>query len=82
MKLNTKDFEAKMEKALSVLGSNFDTIRAGQANPAVLSRVSFEYYGSPTPITTMADIRLADEKIRFFYPKGLVWQKAKEPAKV
>ena len=46
MKLNTKDFEVKMEKALSVLAGNFDTIRAGQANPAVLNRVSFEYYGS------------------------------------
>jgi diacylglycerol kinase family enzyme len=30
----------------------------------------------------VADIRLAEEKIRFFYPKGLVWQKAKEPATV
>jgi len=30
----------------------------------------------------VADIRLADEKIRFFYPKGLVWQKAKEPTLV
>ena len=30
----------------------------------------------------VADIRLAEEKIRFFYPKGLVWQKEKEPATV
>lgn len=30
----------------------------------------------------VADIRLAEEKIRFFYPKGLVWQKEKEPAMV
>ena len=30
----------------------------------------------------VADIRLAEEKIRFFYPKGLVWQKAKEPTLV
>ena len=68
MKLNTKDFEAKMEKALSVLGSNFDTIRAGQANPAVLNRVCFEYYGSPTPINTMADIRLADARTLVIKP--------------
>lgn len=68
MKLNTKDFEAKMDKALSVLGSNFDTIRAGQANPAVLNRVTFEYYGSPTPINTMADIRLADARTLVIKP--------------
>ena len=30
----------------------------------------------------VAEIRLAEEKIRFFYPKGLVWQKEKEPATV
>ena len=30
----------------------------------------------------VADIRLAEEKIRFFYPKGLVWQKEKEPTTV
>ena len=68
MKLNTKDFEVKMEKALSVLGSNFDTIRAGQANSAVLNRVCFEYYGSPTPINTMADIRLADARTLVIKP--------------
>lgn len=68
MKLNTKEFEAKMEKALSVLGGNFDTIRAGQANPAVLNRVTFEYYGSQTPINTMADIRLADARTLVIKP--------------
>ena len=30
----------------------------------------------------VADIRLAEEKIRFFYPKGLIWQKEKEPTLV
>ena len=62
MKLNTKEFEEKMGKAISVLESNFSSIRAGQANAAVLNRVSFEYYGSPTPVTSMADIRVADSR--------------------
>ena len=62
MKLNTKEFEEKMGKAISVLESNFSSIRAGQANSAVLNRVSFEYYGSPTPVTSMADIRVADSR--------------------
>lgn len=62
MKLNTKEFEEKMGKAISVLESNFGSIRAGQANAAVLNRVSFEYYGSPTPVTSMADIRVADSR--------------------
>jgi ribosome recycling factor len=62
MKLDTKEFEAKMQKSIASLESNLSTIRAGQANPAVLSKVSFEYYGSPTPVSQMADIRVADSK--------------------
>jgi len=80
MKLNTKDFEAKMEKALQVLGGNFDTIRAGQANPAVLNRVSFEYYGSQTPLNSMADIRLADARTLVIKPYDASTLKAMEKA--
>ena len=62
MKLNTKDFEEKMKKALSVYEENLGTIRAGQANAAVVSKVNFEYWGAPTPLTSMADVRVADAK--------------------
>ena len=62
MKLNTKDFEEKMKKALSVYEENLGSIRAGQANAAVVSKVNFEYWGAPTPLTSMADIRVADAK--------------------
>ena len=80
MKLNTKDFEAKMDKALHVLGSNFDTIRAGQANAGVLNRVTFEYYGSPTPVNTMADIRMADSRTLTITPYDASTLKAIEKA--
>ena len=62
MKLNTKDFEAKMGKAIVAYEQNLGSIRAGQANAAVLSKVTFEYWGAPTPLTSMADIRVADAK--------------------
>ncbi|MBO5938963.1 MAG: ribosome recycling factor [Clostridia bacterium] len=62
MKLNTKDFEEKMKKALSVYEENLGSIRAGQANTAVVSKVNFEYWGAPTPLTSMADVRVADAK--------------------
>ena len=62
MKLNTAPFEERMNKAIIALDNNFDTIRAGLANPAVLNRVTFEYYGSATPLNSMADIRVADAK--------------------
>ena len=62
MKLNTKDFETKMQKAIVAYEENLSVIRAGQANTAVLAKVNFEYWGSPTPISSMADIRVADTK--------------------
>lgn len=62
MKLNTKDYEEKMKKTLASLEENLSTVRAGRANAGVLSRVTFDYWGAPTPITTMADVRVTDAK--------------------
>ena len=62
MKLNTAEFENKMAKAVANYQENLSTVRAGQANSAVLNKVTFEYWGTPTPIKDMADIRVADAK--------------------
>ena len=62
MKLNTKDFEEKMKKSIAAYEENLSVIRAGQANTAVLNKINFEYWGSPTPLNSMADIRVADAK--------------------
>ena len=62
MKLNTKDFEEKMKKSLAAYEENLSVIRAGQANTAVLNKINFEYWGAPTPLNSMADIRVADAK--------------------
>lgn len=62
MKLNTKDFEERMGKAISSYEQNIATIRAGQANTAVLAKINFEYWGAPTPLMSMADVRVADSK--------------------
>lgn len=80
MKLNTKEFEERMTKAVAALNNNFDTIRAGRANPAVLNRVNFEYYGSPTPLNSMADIRLSDARTLVIKPYDAGTLKAMEKA--
>lgn len=49
MKLDTKAYEEKMKKSISAFESDLDVIRAGQANPQLVNRVTFEYYGAPTP---------------------------------
>ncbi len=62
MKLDTKDYEGRMQKAIDVYKDNLDTVRVGRANAAVLSRVTVDYYGTPTAINQVADVRVADPR--------------------
>ena len=62
MKLDTKDFEAKMKKTVASYTENLSTIRAGRATPDILKKVSVDYYGSPTPISSIAEIKVADAR--------------------
>ncbi len=80
MKINTVEHEEKMKKAITAFESNLSTIRAGQANPAVLARVSFEYYGAPTLLNTMADIKVVDSKTIAIMPYDASTLKAMEKA--
>ena len=80
MKYNTKDIEAKMVKSVASYEQNLATIRASQANPAVLARVTFDYWGSPTEITSMADVRVSDAKTLTITPYDKTTLKAIEKA--
>ena len=62
MKFNTKPTEEKMQKSVAAYESNLSVIRASQANAAVVSKVTFEYYGSPTRIVDMASVAVTDPK--------------------
>jgi ribosome recycling factor len=52
----------KAEKTVSVLKSEFASIRAGRANPHVLDKVLADYYGVKTPINQMANISVSDAR--------------------
>lgn len=80
MSFNTKDFEEKMGKAVAAYEHNLSIIRAGQASAAVLSNISFEYWGAPTLINTMADIRVADSKTVTISPYDATTLKEMEKA--
>lgn len=80
MKYNTKDLEAKMGKSIASYEQNLASIRASQANPAVLNRVTFDYWGSPAEITSMANVRVADAKTLEIIPYDASTLKAMEKA--
>ena len=62
MKLNTKDYEEKMKKSLASYSENLSTIRAGRATPDVLKKIDVDYYGSPTAISSIAEIKVTDAR--------------------
>ncbi len=62
MKFNTKPTEERMQKSVAAYESNLSTIRASQANSAVISKVTFEYYGAATKIVDMASVAVTDPK--------------------
>ncbi|MFA6948890.1 MAG: ribosome recycling factor [Eubacteriales bacterium] len=68
MKLNNKEYEEKMKKSISVYEHEISTIRAGRANPAVLDKISVDYYGTPTQINQMAQISMTDARTMVIQP--------------
>ena len=50
------DLEIRMDKAIEAFQSNLATVRTGRANPAILDKVSVDYYGVPTPLRQMSQV--------------------------
>ena len=68
MKGNYPEIEGKMQNTLSALETEFGTIRAGRANPAVLDKIRVDYYGTPTPINQMAAVSVPEPRILMIAP--------------
>jgi ribosome recycling factor len=54
------DAEERMEKAVSVYKEELRGLRTGRATPALVDTLRVEYYGSPTPLKTLAQISCPD----------------------
>ena len=63
-----KELEEKMQKTISVLEDNYAAVRAGRANPAILNKVSVDYYGVPTPISQVAGISVPEARMIVISP--------------
>ena len=63
-----KEFEEKMKKAQDYLKGQFDSVRAGRANSAVLNGITVDYYGTPTPINQVAAISTPDPRCLMITP--------------
>ena len=67
-----KGYEDKMEKTVSVLRSDYATIRAGRANPHVLDQITVDYYGVPSGIQQVANVSVPEPRMLLIQP----WEKS------
>ncbi len=58
----------RTEKTVSVLNSEYITIRAGRANPHILDKVLVDYYGTPTPINQVGNISVSEGRCLVIAP--------------
>ncbi|MCH5163604.1 MAG: ribosome recycling factor [Clostridiales bacterium] len=56
-------YEAKLNKGLDFLRSEFLAIRAGRANPQILNKITVDYYGTPTQLSSMANITVPEARM-------------------
>ena len=61
-------FEEKMKKTISVFEENLSEIRAGRANPAILNKITVDYYGTATPINQVAGISVPEARMIVIQP--------------
>ena len=58
--MNPSDLEAQMQKSIEATQRAFNTIRTGRASASLLDRIVVDYYGSPTPLKSLAGISTPD----------------------
>lgn len=68
MKLDKKEFESKMQKSTASYELELETIRVGRANPNVLNKITVDYWGVPTPITQVGDVKVPDARTLLITP--------------
>lgn len=60
--------EDKMDKAVEVAKDNFAGIRTGRVNPGLFSKVTVDYYGSPTPLQQLASFQTPEARTLLISP--------------
>lgn len=72
MDARIESYNEKMQKAYDFLLSDYQTIRAGRANPHVLDKIKVDYYGTPTPLQQVGNISVPEARMIQIAP----WEKS------
>jgi ribosome recycling factor len=63
-----REAEGKMSRAIEVAKEEFSGIRTGRANPALIARLTVDYYGAPTPLQQLASIGAPEARLLVVSP--------------
>ena len=64
-----RDAEDRMKKAVLALKKELSTLRTGRATPALLDKITVDYYGAPTPINQLANISVPEPRLLVVQPR-------------
>lgn len=68
IEITNQDAAHKMEQAVSHLKEDLAGIRTGRATPAVLNRITVEYYGTPVPLNQLAGVSVPEPRLLQIQP--------------
>lgn len=63
-----EDAERRMDQAVEHTQGEFATVRTGRASPAILNRVTVDYYGAPTPLKQLASFAVPEPRMLIVTP--------------
>ncbi|HUG63782.1 MAG TPA: ribosome recycling factor [Gaiellaceae bacterium] len=62
------DAKRRMDKSIEATHHEFNSIRTGRASPALLDRITIDYYGTPTPLKSLASISAPEPRLLVVQP--------------
>ena len=60
--------DGKMDKSVEATREEFAAIRAGRAHPSMFSKITAEYYGTPTPLQQLASFTAPEARVILIQP--------------
>ena len=67
-KAKIEEAKSRMDKTIIALRKDFSTLRAGRANPQILDKITVDYYGTPTPLSGVANISVPEPRMLVIAP--------------
>ncbi len=62
------DAQGRMDKSVEATHEHFNSVRTGRATPALLDRITIDYYGTPTPLKNLATINSPEPRMLTIQP--------------